>query len=616
MLLLDGTATAVSYSVALLLRFEGQIPPTWLDTLRATIFLLIACRLVSSFVFRLHRWSFLLSGLTDGARVGLSGLLGTGLFMSGLYFLRLPGPPRSVIALELLLTTALMAILRFLPRLAWMYRADRVRSRRADSIRTLILGAGAAGELLLRDLRRSDEHGYQVLGFVDDDSSKQGSIVGGKPVLGRVDDLPHLVKRHQVGILLIAIPRLSAERIREILSLCSDLKLRFKILPVSYVYLQEKGARPMLHDIAPEDILPRDPIHFEAEPAAIAQRTALVTGAAGSIGSEICRQLLSNGVSKLAMVDFDENGLYLLNRRLRKAYPHAIISAEVADIRELPRLRSLFERYRPRDVFHAAAHKQVPLMETSPCEAVKNNVLGTLNAVTAADDLGTERFVLISTDKAVNPSSIMGATKRIGEMILQERDAISATKFSSVRFGNVLDSAGSVVPVFREQIASGGPVTVTHPLVERYFMTIGEAVGLVLRAAYGDFGQLCILDMGEQIRILDLARYMITMSGQAPEVDVEIVFTGLRPGEKLSEELFTDIEETTRRVDQKILVAEPSHPPERLARLLEDLIDAARREDTSTVLRLLRRLVPSYRRSAADDGGRATTAQPELKALA
>ncbi len=592
----DGLVAIVCLWIAMLLRFEGAIPDFWRVATPRLAILLIVARVSSSYLFRVHRWSFRFSGLTDGARVVTSGLFGTGLFMFAVYLLRPTGPPRSVVALELLLSTAIMAGVRFTPRLAWLYRVDRSRSRREDLLRTLIVGAGAAGEMLLRDLQRSHEHSYQVLGFIDDDTAKRGTIVGGVPVLGTVEDLPELVRTYSVGKLLIAIPRLPAEKVREILSLCSDLKVRLKILPVSFLYFQDRQAFSMLQDLSPEDLLPREPVKFSPSEEAmlVAGRTALVTGGAGSIGSEICRQLLERGIGKLVIVDLNENNLYFMKRRLEREYPKTKIIVQVGDVRDSRRVDALFETYLPQAVFHAAAHKHVPLMELAPCEAVKNNIMGTRNVARAADRCKAERFVFISTDKAVRPTSVMGATKRVGEMVVRERARTSKTRFSAVRFGNVLDSAGSVVPLFREQIASGGPVTVTHPEVRRYFMTIGEAVGLVLRAAYGNYGELCILEMGAQIRILDLARHMITMAGKTPELEIAIEFTGLRPGEKLFEELLTDEEGKTRRVDQKILAADSAQPPEDFQDRLEWLFRSALEEDSETALAALRALVPSY----------------------
>lgn len=597
---LDGGLAAVAFLLALYLRFEGSVPDPWRAQLAFSVTLLVSARVVSSALFRLHRWSFRFSGLTDGARVALAAVFGTGLFLLMVYLLELKGPPRSVVLLELLLSMAAMALLRFSPRLAWMYRADRLRARRSDGIRTLIVGAGAAGEALLRDLARSEAHAYRVLGFVDDDAGKWGVLVGGKPVLGPLAALPGLVARHAVGNVLIAIPRLAPTRLRELLSTCAHLTVQFKTVPVSFVHLTGKRGTPaLLTDLAPEDLLARPPVRFSesARGALLRGRSALVTGAAGSIGSEIVEQLLAAGVARLALVDHNENGLYLLARRLERRFPGVAVAAEVADVRDAARTTAVFERHRPQDVFHAAAHKHVPLMEAAPCEAVKNNVLGTRHVADAADRFAAERFVFISTDKAVRPTSVMGATKRVGEMLVRHKARTSRTKFAAVRFGNVLDSAGSVVPLFREQIAAGGPVTVTHPDVRRYFMTVGEAVGLVLGAAYGDAGSLYILDMGEQIRIADLARYMITMSGASPD-EIPIAFTGLRPGEKLFEELLTEDEERTELVDQKIQVVDAPPPPDSLERQIDELAQLARAEKPDLVVAALAQLVPSYRPSS------------------
>ncbi len=593
---LDATITALSLWLAFLLRFEGHIEAPYAALLSTYLVLLLCARLTSTAFFQLHRWSFRFSGLTDGVRIGLAGLLGSGLFILVIYLLRILGPPRSVVVLELLLSTAAMGALRFTPRLARLYWTQLSRSRRGERLRTLIVGAGAAGEMLLRDLQRSEEHSYQVVGFLDDDRSKWGTIVGGKPVLGGVNALPRIVVRHRVGKILIAIPRLPAATVREILSLCADLKVRIKILPVSYVYFQERGAASLLQDLSPDDLLPRKPVEFgDSERAAIAGRRVLVTGAAGSIGSEICHQLLAAEVGELVAVDLNENNLYLLEQRLRREHPRARLVLQIADIRDRNRMRALVRQFRPQDVVHAAAHKHVPLMEAVPCEAIKNNVLGTRNLLQAAQSEAVERFVFISTDKAVAPTSIMGVTKRIGEMMVRDLAARSAVRCCAVRFGNVLGSDGSVVPLFRQQIAAGGPVTITDPDVQRYFMTIREAVGLVLKAAYSNFGELCVLEMGEPIRILDLARHLITMMGLVPEVDIPIVFTGLRPGEKLHEALLTEEEEATLRVDAKIHVVEGPSPPADLWMRLAELEVAAESEDPERVRELLPSLVSSYR---------------------
>jgi FlaA1/EpsC-like NDP-sugar epimerase len=596
LLTFDAAIACVGLWVAMLLRFEGRIRPEYSEIMGALAIVLIASRLTANFLFRLHRWSFRFSGLPDAAYVVMAGLLGTGLFMSGVYFLQHKGPPRSVVVMELFFSTAAMGLVRFSPRLAWSYLADRTRSQKKGVVRTLIVGAGAAGEALLRDLQRSADHNYRVIGFVDDDRAKLSMILGGKPVLGEISDLRSLVQRHKVEKVLIAIPRLSPKRIREILSLCTDLKTRFKILPVSFMYLHERLSASMLQDLSPDDLLPRPQVSFHESGQAdlVGGRRTLITGAAGSIGGEICLQLARAGVGSLVMADINESELYLLKRRLEREASVVPAFAEVADIRDANRLNDLVKRYAPQDIFHAAAHKHVPLLESAPCEAVKNNILATRELAAIAAARGVERFVYISTDKAVRPSSVMGASKRVGEMVVRARARQSQTRFCAVRFGNVLGSSGSVVPLFREQIAAGGPVTVTDPEVRRYFMTISEAVGLVLAAAYGDHGELCVLDMGEQIRIVELARAMITMTGQVPDVDVPIVFIGLRPGEKLHEELMTEEEEHAQKVADKIFVANCPAPPRDLDQRLRKLELAACAEDPQRVRDLLRDLVPSY----------------------
>ena len=594
MLALDGLLAVGSLILAVQLRFDGAVPSTYAETLPLLALMLVPIRIATSTLLRLHRWSFRFSGLADAARIGLAGFLGSVAFTGLSFTLVTPRPPRSVIVLELLMTTLWMTALRFGPRLAGLYVGDWRRSRRDGSLRTIIAGAGAAGEMLLRDLQRSPDHDYQIVGFVDDDRSRRNAIVGGKTVLGTIDDLPRIAQSHRVEQVLIAIPRLPGRRVREILSICADVKLRFKILPVSFAYFSRKAASSVMQDLSPDDLLPRAPIRLSQTGQPCEGRIALVTGAAGSIGSEICKQLCAGGIGRLVMVDQNESGLYLLQRRLERDHPKTTLLPEIADICDEGRIRSLFKRYKPQDVFHAAANKHVPLMEIAPSEAIKTNVQGTRSVATLAHLYRADRFVLISTDKAVRPTSVMGASKQVCEKIVQALGARSTTFFGAVRFGNVLGSAGSVVPIFQEQIAQGGPVTVTHPEVRRYFMTIQEAVALVLHAGYAEFGSLCVLDMGEQIRIVDLARHMITMSGLTPDADIAIEFSGLRPGEKLYEELMTEEEERTRRVDNKILAAEARVPEENLNAQVDALIEAGRANDDSAVRAGLHRLVPSY----------------------
>jgi FlaA1/EpsC-like NDP-sugar epimerase/UDP-N-acetylmuramyl pentapeptide phosphotransferase/UDP-N-acetylglucosamine-1-phosphate transferase len=602
-LALDFVGISASFYLGYFVRFEGNIPAASLQQYRDYLPVLLAIRIPLHLLFGLHRWSFRFSGLQEAMRLVMTSLSGTALFVAYFYFQGRAaediaiGSPRAVLLIEFFISTSLMGAIRFSPRLAHAWVLDARRARAGERARTIIVGAGSAGDLLLRDLVRSDEHGYEVVGFVDDDRTKWGTSIGGKPVLGPLSKLAEAAERRQVEQLLFAIPRLPAAKLRDVLSSCADLKLKYKILPVSFAYLNDRVAATMLHDLAPEDLLPRNPTQFDQEGLGrqIQGRRIVVTGAGGSIGGEICRQLAPYRPGRLVLADINENETYFLYRRLQQEHPQLDVVAEIVDIRDAARLQQLGEQHRPQYVFHAAAHKHVPLMEEAPEEAVKNNIVGSMNVIAMAEAAGVERFVLISTDKAVNPSSVMGATKRIAELLVAERVRAGRTGFSAVRFGNVLGSAGSVVPLFKEQIAAGGPVTVTHPDCRRYLMTIPEAVGLVLAAGLGGHGGLCILEMGEPIRILDLARHMITMSGLVPDEDIKIEFTGLRPGERLDEELMTAEEaKTSRMVVDRIRVVETTRPPADLQKALAELERLAARGDRAGVLRAIGDLVPNY----------------------
>jgi FlaA1/EpsC-like NDP-sugar epimerase len=592
--LFAGSALYLAY----LLRFEGRIPADYWAQFVQFLPLLMTLRLAAYWVFGVHHWSFRLAGLSEGVRLVLAGLAGSAGFVAIPYFLQIIGPPRSVVALEFFLSTSLGAMLRFSFRLTQPLMLDRLRSRTHDGLlRTLIVGAGSAGDLLLRDLKRSSNHPYEVVGFVDDNRAKWRAHVGGRPVLGSLDELPEIADRLGIHQLLFAINDLPASRVREILAHCADLKLKYKSLPVSFAYLRDHVNATMLHDLAPEDLLARDQTAFDpAELRALVEgRPVLVTGGAGSIGSEACRQLAEFGASQIVLVDINENGVYFLFRELQARYPQLSVRAEIADVRDRDRLLRLGREYRPAHVFHAAAHKHVPLMEYAPEEAIKNNVTGCRNAVEMAEAAAASHFVLISTDKAVKPTSVMGATKKVAELIVRERATRSSTAFTVVRFGNVLGSAGSVVPLFKQQIAAGGPVTVTHPECRRFLMTIPEAVGLVLLAGLGGYGDLCVLEMGEPIRILDLARLMITMSGLVPEQDVPIVFMGLRPGEKLDEVVMTEEEMLlSRSLRHKIRVVRTPPPNGDLLRLVCELEASALGENRKAMLEALQAVVPDY----------------------
>ena len=601
LLAVDLASIVLSLYLAYLVRFEGSIPPSRVDEMFRALPILLAIRIAVHVVFGIHKWSFRLAGIHEAVRLVQAELTGTMVFVAIFYFLQRAaedvtlGPPRSIIIIELLLTTALIGALRFSPRLAHIWTIDRFRT--GERIRTLIVGAGSAGELLMRDLDRSDEHPYRVAGFVDDDPQKWGMSIGGRRVLGSLDKVPALVEDLEIRQLLFAIPRLPAARVREVLSACARFKLTYKILPVSFAYLNDRVSVSMLQDLDADDLLPREQVVFEAREIEqlVAGRRILVTGAAGSIGSEICRQLAELKPEVLVLVDTDENALYMQYRELQARHPELRIAPEVADVRDPLRLRGIGARYRPQDVFHAAARKHVPFMEAMPEEAIKTNVTGARTVARIASEIGVERFVLISTDKAVAPASAMGASTRLAEFIVRDEAQRSRVGFTVVRFGNVLGSAGSVVPLFKAQIAAGGPVTVTHPECTRYLMTIREACGLVLLAGLNHPADLCILEMGDPIRILDLARLMITMAGRVPDADIGIVFTGLRPGEKLFEELMSPEEAAaSRQFREAIRAIRTPPPPASVMEAIAAIEKQAELGDRAGVRAGLSRLFPTY----------------------
>jgi FlaA1/EpsC-like NDP-sugar epimerase len=601
MFVLDSVAAVVALRVAFWLRFDGEIPSSYARMFLVAAPVLLAVRLSCNAFARLHLWSFRLAGFSEALRIAAAALAGTVVFVAAATLLSIH-VPRTVYALELFLSASAFGTVRFLPRAGLRWAASR---HVADAPRAIIIGGGHTAELLARDLRRSPDARYRLVGFVEEDAHMVRCCIDGIPILGGFGELPDVIRRYGVTTVLLADPRMGPTRIREIVALCATSRVHFKIAPASWAHLERRLSGAMLADMSAEDLLPRATIAFdELEVRRLVEgRRALVTGAGGSIGGELARQLARNGVGQLVMVDMNENELYLRRLALEEDYPEVEIRCEVADVREAEPLRRLGERYRPQDVFHAAAHKHVPLMEDAPAEAVKNNVFGTVNVAKMADSCGAERFVLISTDKAVNPTSVMGATKRVAELVVRDLARRSGMRITAVRFGNVLGSAGSIVPIFKHQIARGGPVTVTHPDCTRYFMTIPEAVGLVLLAGLGGHGELCVLDMGAPIRIADLAVSMITLSGHVPGEDIEIVYTGLRPGEKMNEEVLTEQEERSLVVRDRIRVTQSPPPPRDLDVRLDELRRLADDGNREGIRIALRSLVPTYRlrREALDE---------------
>jgi FlaA1/EpsC-like NDP-sugar epimerase len=464
--------------------------------------------------------------------------------------------------------------------------------------RFLIVGAGNAGEALLREIHRMPVIQYDVIGFIDDDPVKQGISIHGIPVLGTVEELPRICRQHNIDEIAIAMPAATRQQHRRVVQVCQGAKIRFRTVPSITDIASGKLRVSQIRDVDINDLLGREVIQLDLDliEAFARSKTILVTGAGGSIGSEMCRQICQFAPKLLVLVEQAENPLFYVERELRRQFPSLSLEPVICDITDKARVDEVFARHRPEVVIHAAAHKHVPLMELNPGEAVKNNVLGTQTVADAADRYGATHFVMISTDKAVNPTSVMGSSKRIAEMYIQDLGRTSKTQFVTVRFGNVLGSEGSVVPIFKRQIAEGGPVTITHPQMKRYFMTIPEASQLVLQAAtMGQGGEIFVLDMGEPVRIVDLAQELITLSGFRPGEDIEIVFTGPRPGEKLFEELRIEGENMQRTRHPKISIWKNiPMDREKLRAGIADLLDLAARRDTVQLARQIKDLVPEY----------------------
>ena len=502
---------------------------------------------------------------------------------------------QGVFMADLFGTILLPAGLRMITRL--YYEEFRTTESRRLT-RFLIVGAGNAGEALLREIHRMPVTQYDVIGFIDDNPAKQGMNIHGIPVLGTVTQLPRICKDRNIEEIAIAMPSATRPQLRRVVQVCEGAQVRFRTVPSIMDIASGRLRVSEIRDVDINDLLGREVVQLDLDRIETFARdkTILITGAGGSIGSEMCRQVCHFRPSLLLLVEQAENPLFYVERDLQRQFSGVRTRPLIGDITDQARVQALFEQYRPEVVIHAAAHKHVPLMELNPSEAVKNNVLGTQTVADAADRCRATHFVMISTDKAVNPTSIMGSSKRIAEMYIQDLGQTSATQFITVRFGNVLGSEGSVVPIFKRQIAEGGPVTVTDPEMKRYFMTIPEASQLVLQAAsMGQGGEIFVLDMGEPVKIVDLAKELITLSGFRPGEDIEIAFTGLRPGEKLFEELRIEGEDMQRTRHPKISIWR-NIPMDR-ARLrggIAALLAAARQQDSADLVARIKALVPEY----------------------
>jgi FlaA1/EpsC-like NDP-sugar epimerase len=516
------------------------------------------------------------------------------------------GFPRSVIAIDWLITIALIGGSRLTARVLDEAQRQRRSSRadgwRAREKRVLVVGAGDAGVMIVREMQGRPELGLVPVGFVDDDPHKHGLAIRGVKVLGSREQLAELVAEHNVDEVIIAMPTAPGSVIRDITARCRATGVEFKTIPGIFELLDGRVSIRQVRDVRIEDLLRRDPVEFDGHDLGshFAGRRILVSGAGGSIGSELCRQLATYDPAALTLLGHGENSIFLLEQELRVLFPRLPVSSVICDIRDRPRLDEVFGRERPEIVFHSAAHKHVPLMERNVAEAVSNNVLGTRSIAQAAVRHGVQKFVLISSDKAVRPTSVMGVTKRVAELIVQDLAQGAATIFTVVRFGNVLGSRGSLIPILQQQIARGGPVTLTHADATRYFMTIPEAANLVIHAAArAEGGEVFVLDMGEPVRIADLARDLIELSGLRLGQDIEIQWIGLRPGEKLHEELAGPDETLTTTDVPKLLrlVPRPVNAMQ-LHRLVHELEDRVETGDERRLRALLKQLVPDYQWTA------------------
>jgi FlaA1/EpsC-like NDP-sugar epimerase len=606
---LDLFLIALSLCCAFFVRFDQGLPPDQRLRLLGSLPFIVSLRFCTLALLSRYQPAWRYVSLHDAGLLLASSLLSSLLIFVAFLALGSPGFSRGVLVIDTLLNVFFLLGIRLLFRLSYpSYSRQLSSSSSADSSsadlapqprRVLIIGAGAAGEQVARAVQRQAYQGWRLVGFVDDAPELRGARIHGRPVFGPLSSLPELFETHEIHEALVALPQLSGDDLSRILRLCEKSPARLSLVPEIDELLSGTFSLQQAREIKVEDLLEREPIRLETTRIRefLTGQRVLVTGAGGSIGSEICRQVAQMEPEAIIMVGRGENSIFEAVGEMKYVSPVAPIPV-IASIQDPVRMRTIFETYRPTVVFHAAAHKHVPLMEAYPTEAIQNNVFGTRLVANLAEEWGVGKFVLISTDKAVNPKSIMGASKRMAEMIIQSKAAGgSRTEFVAVRFGNVLGSRGSVVPTMQRQIRSGGPVYITHPEMTRYFMTIPEAVQLVLQAgAMGETGQVFVLDMGKPVRIMDLARNLIRLSGKAPGKDIEIQIIGPRPGEKLHEELLTAEEGIAVTRHSRIFVIQGQVGKlsrAELTQILGDLEEAVRRSDDEQIRRLLKQAIPT-----------------------
>lgn len=601
LIIYDSVAVVLASYFSLLLRYEfiaSEIPSSYLKIVLQLLPGSILTTIFIFAIFRLYSSLWIYAGVNELINIGAACIVegfGNFILIMATNWHDLIPMPRSYYVLY----TIILAILIFISRYSYRGIRSLLQRRETDGKkkRVLLIGAGAAGDVLLREIKNSNYIYKKVVGIIDDDSHKIGNYLHGVKIIGDRTAIAWSVKELQIDEIIIAMPSAPAATIKEIITICKETSCDLKRVPGIYQLVNGEVSVSKLRNVDVNDLLGRDPIQVDLDSIMdyVSNKVIMVTGGGGSIGSELCRQIAAHRPKRLVLVDIYENTTYDIQNELKYKFPKLDLVVLIASVRNTKRMDQIFEIYRPEIVYHAAAHKHVPLMEDSPNEAIKNNVLGTWKVVQAADKWHVKRFVMISTDKAVNPTNIMGASKRVCEMIIQTYNRRSTTEFVAVRFGNVLGSNGSVIPLFKKQIAEGGPVTVTHPEIIRYFMTIPEAVSLVLQAGvYAKGGEIFVLDMGEPVKIVDLAKNLILLSGHKPDEDIKIVFTGLRPGEKLYEELLMEEEGMQDTPNKLIHIGRPIEIEEdKFMKQLEHLKEYVV-EEPDDIREWVKEIVPTY----------------------
>ena len=588
----------LSMGLAFLIRFDWQLTPALLNAYIYFSIWASFIKIVLFDIFGVYRWSFRFASVTEAANIVRVGIISTLLLVAVAFFTKSAKIGRSVLLIDYMIHIFFIMGTRFLPRILIKLR----RGYQGSLKKVLIVGAGSAGEMVARELLSARKRQYAPVGFIDDNPGKLHSKIHGVKVLGTVDNIAAIVKRCHVEEIIIAVPSASGKVVRDIVSKCEKAEVKIKTVPEFHKILTGEVAIKQIRDVRMEDLMGRETVRINTDDLSsfIRGKTVLITGAGGSIGSELVKQIVRFNPGKVIAFDHNENDVYFLGLDIHESRPNLEFVTIIGDIKDIGLLKHTFSKYRPNIVFNAAAHKHVPLMEENPAAAVKNNIIGSRNLMYAAEHYGAESFVMISSDKAVNPTSVMGASKRIAEMMIQVKAKTKTvrTKFMAVRFGNVIGSSGSVVPIFKKQIEKGGPVTVTHPEVKRFFMAPREAAQLVLQAgAIGRGGEVFILDMGEQIKIEDLAKNLITLSGFEPGEDIEIKFIGLRPGEKMHEEMLLDAEHDQATKHDKIYITQPKEfDPVKLRRNIKVLQRLSQTMNDEKIVAKIKEMVPFYDR--------------------